>query len=1058
MLHLPRIISVSCLVPFLSITAMAQGSVTIFGTVTDGTGAAVPQAAITISNALTGVTRQATPEADGSFVVSQLPVGAYQLTAQAPGFKKFIEKGIELNVDENRRINIQLQVGEVGDSIQVTAEAAHVETRSGTLSEVVDSERITELPLNGRNPLQLQYLVAGAGGTVTAGQEQNDSLSINGMRPNSNNYTLDGADNHDAYFNTPAVFPNPDALQEFSLQTNAFSADRGRNAGALMNAVTRSGTNAIHGTVYEFLRNEIFNARNFFAVTTPPFRRNQYGGTVGGPIRHDRTFYFASYQGTRERSTPNALTPTVFTAAQRSGDFSATKTQLKDPLGGNFAGNIIPASRISPISQKFMDAFVPMPNLANGLYTFASNQSINDDQLVGKIDHVLSDSNRISGRILYNRNDNNQSVNNITLPGFLALIKYRNYNIAISDTYVISPKLINTFTFGFNNIIRDQIPIVPGNKSWSDFGAGFVRAADDPQVGFDTLVSGYFEPQARYPLHHYRKAFQFTEALNWMAGSHYIKVGADVRINRLSLQENFQTDAFVSFTATNTGNAASDFLLGRLATFTQIAPDLNHPRNTEIGMYAQDDWKVTKHLTLNLGVRWDPFLPYSDTDAKFAQIRLGQQSTRFANAPAGYVFAGDSGVPASTIRNDFGNIGPRFGFAWAPFAQGHTSIRGGYGIFYSQARQQANNQVSNDQPFSIKLTGSNPKGGLANPYSDTGNPFPFTSPSSPQEIAAYKFLTPLNITEWDPNFRNALIQQWNFTLQQQVFGAWVLQGAYVGSKGNHLFMQTELNPTVYGAVGATADARRRLYPTFSTITDMISLANSTYHAMQLTLNKHMSHGLTILASYTWAKSLDNASGDGGAPSNPYNYSVDKGPSGNDIPHRFVASFIYRMPELKGQNRILREAFGGWSMNGIATVQSATPFSIASGKDNSGSAINADRADLIGDWHQDNSALSKNDWLNKFFNTAAFTSNKPGTFGNTGRNILRGPMRENLDFGMLKDFPLRERLRLQLRAEAFNIFNHANFGNPNGNASAANFGRITTATTPRIMQMALKLVF
>jgi len=1037
---------------------LAQGSVTIFGTVTDASGAAAPQAAILITNAQTGVTRQVKAEADGNFIVSQLPVGTYDVSAELAGFKKFVEKGIALSVDENRRISIQLQVGNVGDSVQVTAEVAHVETRSGTLTEVVDSERITELPLNGRNVLQLQYLVAGAGGTVTAGQEQNDSLAINGMRPNSNNYSLDGADNHDAYFNTPAVFPNPDALQEFSLQTNAFSADRGRNAGALMNAVTRSGTNAIHGTVYEFLRNEIFNARNFFSVTTPPFRRNQYGGTVGGPIRKDRTFYFASWQGTRERSTPNALTPTVFTAAQRTGDFSTTKTALKDPLGGTFAGNIIPASRISPISQKFMEAFVPLPNLSNGLYTFASNQSINDDQFVGKIDHVISDSNRLSGRLLFNKNDNNQSVNNITLPGFLALIKYRNWNIAITDTYVLSPKLVNTFTFGYNNIRRDQIPIVPGNKSWTDFGAGFVRAADDPQVGFDTLVSGYFEPQARFPLHHYRKAIQFTEALNWMAGAHYVKIGGDVRINRLTLQENFQTDPMVTFTATNTGVAAADFLVGRPASFIQIAPDLNHPRNTEIGLYAQDDWKVSRNLTLNLGIRWDPFLPYSDTDNKFAQIRFGQQSTRFANAPPGYVFAGDNGVSSSTMRTDYGNWGPRFGFAWAPFAKGRTSIRGGYGIFYSQARQQANNQVSNDQPFSIKLTATNPKGGLVSPYSDTGNPFPFEPPSTQQQIAAYKFITPLNVTQWDPDFRNAVIQQWNFTLQQQVFGSWVMQGAYVGSKGNHLFMQTELNPTVFGVTGTTADARRRYYPTFTTVTDMLSAANSTYHAMQLTLNKHMSKGLTILASYTWAKSIDNASGDGASPSNPYNFSADKGPSANDIPHRLVASFIYRLPDLKGRNLLVREAFGGWTVNGIATAQSATPFSITSGKDNSGSAINADRADLIGDWHQDNSALTKNEWLNKFFNTAAFTSNKVGTFGNTGRNILRGPMRENLDFGLMKEFPLHERTRLQFRAEGFNVFNHANFGNPNGNASAANFGRITTATTPRIMQLALKVLF
>ena len=795
--------------------------------------------------------------------------------------------------------------------------------------------------------------------------------------------------------------------QEFSLQTNSFSADRGRNAGALMNAVTRSGTNRIHGTAFEFLRNEVFNARNFFALTTPPFRRNQYGGTVGGPIRKDKTFYFLSFQGTREKSTPNALSPTVLTAAQRSGDFSTTKTQLKDPLGGNFAGNIIPASRISPISQKFLDAFVPLPNSPNALYTFASNQSIADDQVVGKVDHELRENNRLSARLLYNRNNNNQSVNNITLPGFLALIQYRNWNLAATDTYILSARLVNTFTFGFNDIIRDQVPVVPGNVGWKDFGAGFVRAADDPQVGFDTLVTGYFEPQARYPLHHYRKSFQFSEGLNWMSGSHYMKFGADVRRNLLSLAENFETDPLVTFTATNTGNAASDFLIGRLATFTQIAPDTNHPRNTELGLFAQDDWKITRKLTLNLGLRFDPYFPFSDPDNRFAQVRFGEQSKLFPNAPLSYVFPGDPGVPASTVRNDYGNWGPRFGFAYAPFGGGKTSIRGGYGIFYSQARQQANNQVSNNQPFSLKLTGTNPKGGLANPYSDTGNPFPFVAPQTTQEVAAYKFLLPLNVTEWDPNFRDARIQQWNFTLQQQVFGSWLLQGAYVGSKGNHLFMQNELNPTVFGATGATADQKRRYYPTFSTITDMLSDANSTYHALQLTANKRMSHGLTVLASYTWSKSIDNVSGDAGQPSNPYNFAFDKGLSVQDIPHRFVASAIWRMPSLRNQPRIVREVLGGWTLNGIGNVQSGTPFNITSGKDNSGTAINADRADVVGDWYLDNSSRSKSQWLNQFFNTAAFVVNKSGTFGNIGRNVLIGPSRQNLDMGLLKDFPLVE---------------------------------------------------
>ena len=328
-----------------------QGSVTIFGAVADSTGAAIPGASITATNLATGATRQTTSASDGNYVLTQLAIGPYSVWAESQGFKKFVLDKIQLAVDENRRVDMQLQVGAINESITVDAPATQVETRSGALKEVIDSARITALPLNGRNPLQLQYLVAGAGGVVGAGQEQNDTVSINGLRANSNNYTLDGADNHDPYFNSPSIFPNPDALEEFSLQTNSYSADKGRNAGAVMNAVTRSGTNSFHGVLFEFLRNEKLNARNFFANSVPPFKRNQYGGTLGGRIRRDKTFFFGSYQKTIERSSPGVVSPTVLSAEQRTGDFSnaGLRAPLKDPLGGNIPNNIIPPSRESSI-------------------------------------------------------------------------------------------------------------------------------------------------------------------------------------------------------------------------------------------------------------------------------------------------------------------------------------------------------------------------------------------------------------------------------------------------------------------------------------------------------------------------------------------------------------------------------------------------------------------------------------------------------------------------------------------------------------------------------------
>jgi len=1037
----------------------AQGTVTIFGTVTDPGGAAIPGVSVTASNKETGVSRKANTGAAGDYVISRLPIGTYSVTAESAGFKTAVQDNIQVQVDENRQVSIAMTIGAVNESITVQAESTQVETRSGALKEVIDSARIVQLPLNGRNPLQLQYLVAGSGGVVSAGQEQNDSVSINGSRPNTNNYTLDGADNHDPYFNTPAVFPNPDALEEFSLQTSAYSADRGRNAGAIMNAVTRSGTNQFHGTAFEFLRNEKLNARNFFANTIPPFKRNQFGGTFGGPVRRDKTFFFGSYQRTSERSSPGALNPTVLTAAERRGDWSNSglRTPLRDPLGGTFPNNIIPLSRLSQPAQKFLEAFVPLPNRGVNQFSFASQQKIDDDQAVTRIDHTLTENNRLSGRLLWNSNDNYQSANNVTLPGFLALIQYRNWSVAVTDTHLISGSVVNTFTFGFNKIDRDQVPVVPGNKGWHDFGAGFVRAyPDDPIVGFDTNVAGYFQPQARYPLHHYRKNIQLSENLSWTIGQHFLRIGGDVRINRLRLQENFQTDPQIAFQATFTGVSAADLLLGLPTSFTQIAPDQNRPRTNEFSAFVQDDWKVSRRLTLNLGLRWDPFLPFTDPDNRFAQVRFGQQSTVFPAAPRGYVFPGDTGVSDATYEKQLGNWGPRFGFAFDPTGKGKTSVRGGYGVFYSQIRQQANNQISNNQPFSIKLTVQNPSGGLERPYADSGNPFPFKAPSTREETTAYKFLLPLNVTQWNPDMRNALSQQWNFTLQQELKG-FVLTSAYVGSKGNHLFVQNELNPAVFGAAGRTVDARRIYAPTFTSITDYSATGNSTYHALQLTANRRLSKGLTVLANYTWSKYLDTGSGDGAVPQNPFDRNSEKAVSNQDVPHRFVGSFIYQFPGLRSMPKVVQHVAGGWEINGIVTLNSGGPFGVTSGRDNSGTALNQDRPNVVGDWRlsEDRSKAEK---ISQFFNSAAFAQNPAGTFGNAGRNIMRAEFRENFDIGAIKNFSLVEKHRLQFRAEFFNLFNHANLGAPNGNVANLNFGKILTAGSPRVVQVALKYMF
>lgn len=1036
-------------------SAFAQGTVTIFGSVQDKTGAVVPNVEVTVTNTLTGVSRAVRSNDTGNYIASQLPVGVYSVRAQAQGFKTFLQDKIQVQVDENRQVNISLEVGSLSESVEVQAEVTQVETRSGSIREVIDSQRIVELPLNGRNPLQLTRLVAGSGGVAAKDQGQNETVSINGSRANSNNYQLDGGDNHDPYFNAPAIFPNPDALDEFSIQTNSYGADRGRNAGAFMTAVTKSGTNQFHGTLFEFLRNEKLNARNFFSTSVPPFRRNQYGGTFGGRLIRDRTFFFGSFQGTNERSAPGAVTATVPSSAQRGGDFSATKTALKDPNGGLFPGNIIPASRINPASPKFLSAFVPLPNLANNVLSTASRQKVDDYQGVVKIDHRLSDANSLSGRLLRNKNDFQEATGN--LPGFFALINYQNWNVAVTDTHILSPSLLNSFVFSYNKIDRRQISVVPGNKTWNDFGAGFTRTfSGDAPAGMHTQVDGYFNAFSRFPLNHFRQNFQFSNTLSWNTGAHFLKLGADVRRQILDMQELFRGDPYLRFGNTWTGEAAADLMLGLPLQYEQIAEAHNFPRTWELGFFAQDDWKISRKLTLNLGARWDPWFPFLDEADKFAQLWPGQQSAKFPTAPAGVLFPGDNGLSRSMLNAAWGNIGPRFGFAYDPAGNGKTSIRGGYGLFYSQVRQQANNQISTNQPFSLKLTVNNPVGGISNPYQGIGNPFPFKAPSNAQEAQNYKWVLPLTLTQWNPNMRNAVVQQWNLNLQREFFSSWIGTLAYVGSKGNHLFMTAEMNPGVYGRPG-NLNQRRVYAPNFAQVTDQSSRGNSSYHAFQASVNKRLTHGLTILANYTWSKLLDDASSDGSTPNNPFDFRQNRGRSDFDIPHRFVVSYIWQLPALKSSPAPIRYLLGDWETNGILTLQSGRGLSISSGKDNSQSGTNQDRADLTGNPFL-SSSRSRDEVLAQYFNIAAFAQNPAGTFGTSGRNFLSGPGDATIDFGLVKAVPLTERLRLQLRGEFFNFLNRVNLGNPNTNASSAQFGRITSAGSPRVVQIALKLSF
>lgn len=1040
-------------------SAHAQTQATVFGAVTDPAGAAVSSATITITNLATQEKRQTTSSSNGDYVVPQLDPGSYSLTAEAPGFKSYVESGIKLQVGENRRNGIQLQVGATTQRVVVSGSAVQVDTRSATISEVVDSERVKDLPLNGRNPLQLQALVAGAGGISAGGggQAEESVISINGSRQAENGYTLDRADNEDPFFFTPAVFPNPDALAEFSLQTSNYGAQEGLGSGAQMNAITKSGTNSFHGTLFEYFRNQIFDAPGYFSKTAPPFHRNQFGGTIGGPIWENHVFFFFAYQGTRESSSPSVETLTVPDVAERAGNFSEISKQLTYPgTKTPVPGNIFPSSYLYQPSLAFLTAFVPLPNAANNLYTYPASSLLNDDQYIGKLDTALSASDHLSGRILNDVNINNQVPSGNDLPGFVANINYLNWNLVINETHIFSANLLNQFTFGFGDIQRVQTPVIPVQKTWGDFGAGVIRAVSGGPIGYGTIVSPYFTAETRWPLWQYRHEYQYSDTVSWTRSPHSIAFGGDLRRSYTHQYQNFLTDGQFIFNADYTGNALADFETGHEYDFTQNSYNAGEPVNLTPDLFVQDDWRLNNRLTANLGLRWNPWVAYKDQLNALSTFIPGKQSTVYPTAPTGFVFPGDTGVSNSTVSNRWYDFAPRVGFAYDVFGNGKTSFRAGYGIFYTFVRTQALNNQSSNQPFGIVLNTIQPSGGMTNPYSNTGNPFPYVPPQTPQEKQNYAFRLPLTLTVWAPSFQNGMVNQWNVNVQQQVSN-WVFTIAYVGSTGEHLFLNYEQNPAVYGAPGNTTQARRIYAPNFGTITSQFSGGHSSYNALELSANRRLIKGLTVLANYTWSKSIDNGSSNGDSPFDPFNIASNRGLSDFYIPQSFVASAVWQLPNFSKGNYLLKNLVNGWQTTGILTLQKGVPFTVVSGVDNSQSGVGEDHADIVGNPYI--SHPSKAAEVAEYFNTKAYTVNALGTFGDSGRNSLIGPGIEDLDYSVSKTLYASDRVQTLFRAEAFNLFNHTNLGNPVSNVSSATFGQINNLNgAPRVLQFALRLEF
>ncbi len=782
----------------------AQATGSIRGTVTDPQGAVVPGASITATNTSTSLSRTQVTNADGIFVLPDLPIGSYDFVISKAGFKTQKRSGTVLLTGQTLALEIPLTVGSSSQSVQVTSAAPLIQIDTSSIQTTVDQKQMQDLPLNGRNPLQLTALTPGTVLTNTgteSGQQDNTGLSVNGLRATQNNYQLDGAIYTDRFFDSVPILPNPDALQEFTIQSSNYSAEYG-GAGALVQLSTRSGTNQFHGSAYEFLRNTVLNTRNYFQQTVPPYKLNQFGGTVGGPIMRNHTFFFFSAEDLQVRSSPNPISITVPTAAEMNGDFSALlpKTVIHNPATGvAYPLNHIPTPA-DPLSYKLYQKYLqPLAsNPTTGVFNSAANANTDSTQYLAKVDQVINPNNHLIGRYFYNQ-DNFQRPFNAPL-GFFALNLFRNQSAIISDTELFSPSLTGTFSFSAGRFARTQIPEAPGLQSLQDLGQNVPLGAPGESIfpGIRANISGFVNIFSGGALTQDSTSFDYKAAMVKLKGAHTISFGAEFERDRIDMDDYSYTPGDNTFSGVRSGSAVADFYLGLESQFLQDNGRKAYLRENRPSVYVQDDWKATKTLTLNLGLRWDPWLPPIDLNDTLVGFQQGFHSKIAPDAPQGLIFQGDTGLEASVFRKNWNDYAPRVGFAWDMKGNGKEVLRGAYGVFYGFPEGLLYQRTDAMQPVDLYLVYPAPAPAWDDIYAGYpgGDPFP-REHVSPDQFLNYTFELPVSGGVLDPKSQVAVTQNYNLTYEQQLGSKTAVSVAYVGDSSRHIMGSRQFNPAVY---------------------------------------------------------------------------------------------------------------------------------------------------------------------------------------------------------------------------------------------------------------------
>jgi hypothetical protein len=1101
------VIAIGLLALIVTLNGRAQqitGS--IVGTVKDQQGAVVPGASVKATNADTGFSRVATTANDGAYRIEYLPVGKYQVEVEMAGFQKFVQENVVLAVDQTQALNVTLDVGAASQTVTVTTAPALVDTTSAVLGRTVQPAEIIGLPLVNRNAYAELSLTPGVQSNSASGATNASNSNPSGT-PNYQigvpstqvivnggidggvpmvSFFLDGGSNMTGIRNYGNPLPNPDALEEFRVETSNFSAQYGRMSSAVVTAVTRSGGNQFHGSLFEFVRNTDLNATPWNSSLNAPYHRNQFGGTVGGPVKHDKAFFFFSYAGLRQTVGQFLSGGVVPTTLERQGDFTqskvipnlpGTKTKVD---GTNSSPNCqapkvgcVPSSILDPTAANIIGKYIPLPNSANNAWTGFFTGPTNQDEYLGKYDQVLGDKDHLSVTYFYlntTQNANGSSTANLLWDINQSFSKQQNLNL--NDVHTFGPTTINQVWFNFTRVAGGRVNLP--QISLGDLGSNFT--IQGPKALPNINVSGYFNnggalagPVTTTDFYSLRDLVSMTK------GKHSINFGAELALDKNMIVgnlDNFGVFSFQTSAPTTTGNALGDFVTGQVNTMEQDTPYHGLLSDWHTAFFVQDEYRVTPRVTANLGLRWDIDVPPVESSNLTGTFVPGVQSTVIPTAPLGLLYPGDKGVPRGIVDLRWHHISPRVGFAWDPFGDGKTAVRAAAGIFYGSVSGNEWNQPANAQPFAIRQT-FNSITSLTNVYGNkasfpNGDPFPYTySPSNPRFLPAASVESISQNTQWP------LVYQINTAIQRQLPSQVSLTAAYVGTLSHDLPIMIDDNYAPYAPGASTSqtsiNARRPYDPgVLGQNIFLISNQTASYHSLQISAHRPLTRNLMLNGFYVLSHSFQssNESAVGLATAQDFAHlEEERGPTDNDRRHTASISGIWNLDYYKGSNSLMSQLANHWTISSIAILYSGAPVNIVTGSNKNFDSANNNRPNLVAgqdaflDPHRSRSVAAA-----EWFNTAAFAANGPGlgigpygADGNAPRDYLRAPGYRDIDLGIFRNITF-ERFTLQFRGEATNAFNLVSLNAPTANLASSLNGRITSAASPRLIQLGARLTF